>query len=176
MKKLGVAKGEVVVQPYNKRWIKDFEKEKKYLLKILDVESQHIEHIGSTAVPNLSAKPIIDISVGFGDEKSLYNAAKILVSKGYFLFEREGRTAVIRRDKKERGTHFIHLEILNSSIRNDRINFKNYLIKHPDAAKEYETLKTKLADQFAEDRTQYSSSKTDFIKKVLDRCKVEAEL
>lgn len=132
-----------------------------------------IQHIGSSAVPGLPAKPIIDILVAVN---SLDNMDKIVVpilqKLGYeYWYENPDSTKMFfvkgMPPYGEKRTHHIHVVAQDSSHWNDRITFRNYLRLHPEVAKKYAQLKMNLAQKHLYDREKYTDEKTDFIQYVL---------
>lgn len=133
------------IEPYSSDWPQMFEKEKQHLLSSLPGDIIHrIEHFGSTAVPGLAAKPIIDMLV---EVSSLAQTRKyvmpILESQGYDYFWRPTwgddtppfYAWFIKRDSQGNRTHHIHM--VESDFEHwDRLLFRDYLIKHPKTARE----------------------------------------
>jgi GrpB-like predicted nucleotidyltransferase (UPF0157 family) len=170
-----VLKDKVQVMPYNPNWPVLFEQEKKYLLACLPGELiNRIEHFGSTAVPGLAAKPIIDILVEVTSlEETKKRIAPILESQGYDYFWRPTwgddippfYAWFIKRDSKGNRTHHIHM-VEHHFEHWDRLLFRDYLIEHPEVAKEYQDLKYRLYNAHPHDRIAYTKGKTDFIERV----------
>jgi L-amino acid N-acyltransferase YncA/GrpB-like predicted nucleotidyltransferase (UPF0157 family) len=170
-----VTQEEVVIVPYNPEWPRMFEEEKKYLFACLPHDIiKRIEHFGSTAIPSISAKPIIDILV---EVTSLEETKKVVVptltAQGYDYFWRptHGNDGppfyawFIKRDANGCRTHHIHM--VESTFEHwDRLFFRDYLIEHPRLAKEYQQLKLQLAENFPNDRIAYTAAKTEFIAKI----------
>jgi len=159
---------------YNPQWPHDFTKEKEHLLSILPHELIYrIEHFGSTAIPGLSAKPIIDILV---EVRSLSDTKKHIVPKltkqGYEYLWRPiiGESPpyyawFIKRNKKNKRTHHIHMVEADSELW-DRLYFRDYLREFPSIAKQYDSLKKTLAAKYPKDRVRYTKEKSAFIKKI----------
>ena len=175
-----VTQEEVVIEPYNPDWPQMFEEEKKHLFECLPYEIiKRIEHFGSTAIPGLSAKPIIDI---LGEITSLEETKKVIVpiltAQGYEYFWRPtyGNDGppfyawFIKRDALGNRTHHIHMVERNFEHW-DRLFFRDYLIEHPHLIKEYQQLKLHLAEKFPNDRVAYTSAKTEFILKITQLAK-----
>jgi GrpB-like predicted nucleotidyltransferase (UPF0157 family) len=170
-----VLKDEVRVMPYNPIWSVLFEQEKEHLLACLPKELiNRIEHFGSTAVPGLAAKPIIDILVEvISLEETRKRIAPILESQGYDYFWRPTwgddtppfYAWFIKRDTPGNRTHHIHM-VEHDFEHWDRLLFRDYLIEHPDVAKEYQDLKIRLYNAHPNDRIEYTKGKTDFIVRV----------
>jgi len=132
-----------------------------------------IQHIGSTAIPGLSAKPIIDIQIAvqsLGGIKPI--AIETLKKLGYEYWHDNPdpeRMFFVKGMPPfgERRTHHVHIVEPTSKHWGGKIYFRDYLIAHPEIAKEYQQLKTQLAQQYTYDREEYTSAKGDFINKVL---------
>lgn len=140
----------------------------KDLLKNFDIK---IEHVGSTAIPNLSAKPIIDIAIGTKTEQDLFEIAKVLEKAGYDMlnsFSTKGEI-LARKGSLEKRTHYIHIQLIDSQYWKEFIYFKKYLLEHPKTVKQYQKLKEKLSETFANDRKKYTSEKHQFISNILKK-------
>lgn len=168
---------DVAIVTYDPHWPALFEEEKKQLLAWLPKELiGRIEHFGSTAVPGLAAKPIVDMLVEATDlEEVKRHVVPILESKGYDFFWRPtwGNDTppwyawFIRRNEEGTRTHHIHM-IERHFEHWDRLLFRDYLIAHPMAAMEYQTLKLRLAAEYPNDRVAYTKGKTEFIVKATE--------
>ena len=166
---------EVFIVPYNPDWPKMFEEEKKHLFACLPHKIiKRIEHFGSTAIPRLSAKPIIDILVEVTSLEETKNViVPILISQGYDYFWRPtyGDDGLpfyawfIKRDTHGNRTHHIHM-VEGEFEHWDRLLFRDYLIEHPYLANEYQQLKLHLVEIYPNDRVGYTIAKTKFIVKV----------
>ncbi len=167
---MGLAVGKVSLEPYNKKWAKDFADEAKNLHKIFG-DGVSIEHVGSTSVPGLSAKPIIDIAVGL-DDLSDFEKFRPIFEKlpEYSIKEDSDKDEwLVRKGGEENRTHFIHVLDRHAPRFNNYVKFRNYLREHPDTLKEYETLKQELAIKYADERKKYTAAKADFIQKILEQ-------
>lgn len=175
-----VLKEEIAVVPYDPCWTEVFEQERLHLLSCLPADLvKRIEHFGSTAVPGLSAKPIVDILVevtSLGDTKK--RIAPILKAQGYDYFWRplwDDDTPpfyawFIKRDNNGNRTHHIHM--VEAGFEHwDRLLFRDYLIEYPEIAREYSELKEKLSKVHHSDRVSYTKARTDFIMAVTKRAK-----
>lgn len=134
-----------------------------------------IQHVGSTAIPGLAAKPIIDIQIAAASLDEMKTMAVPLLQKlGYEYWDanpdHERMFFVKGRPPfGEKRTHHVHIVELSSHHWRDKILFRDYLLAHPEVAREYEMLKKKLASQHMEDREQYTEAKTAFIKAMLEK-------
>lgn len=174
----------VEILPYDPRWPQFFQQEKVHLRSCLPAELvRRIEHFGSTAVPGLAAKPIVDVLVEVTDlQATRERIAPILESQGYEYFWRPTHgddgppfyAWFIKRDASTRArTHHIHMVEGGEPFAGhwDRLLFRDYLIAHSQVAKEYERLKRRLAADSPRDRVTYTRAKTEFIDNVTQQAK-----
>lgn len=161
----------VEIAPYDPAWPQAFAREREHLLACLPPGSVgRFEHFGSTAVPGLAAKPVVDMLVEVRSLKEVCEIiAPILEAQGYEFFWRPSwrdgvspeYTWFIKRDDKGRRSHHIHM-LTPSSPEWERLLFRDYLIAHPEVAREYGELKQRVAGE-SDDRLAYADAKTDFI-------------
>ena len=172
-----VVREEVAIFPYDPHWPISFRQEKEHLRACLPSDLVlRIEHFGSTAVPGLSAKPIVDVLVEVTDLQATRDRiAPILESQGYDYFWRptfgdDGPPFYAWFIKRDPGTgvrtHHIHMVEGHFAEHWDRLLFRDYLIAHPEVAREYEELKVRLAAARPQDRVAYTQGKTEFIVRV----------
>jgi GrpB-like predicted nucleotidyltransferase (UPF0157 family) len=170
---------DVSVVPYDPRWPEQFRQEKEHLLSCLPRDLiGRIEHFGSTAVPHLAAKPIIDILVEVTDlEETRTRIAPVLESQGYDYFWRPSMfdgppfyAWFIKRNPAGVRTHHIHM-VERHFEHWDRLLFRDYLIAHPQVAEEYQALKAHLATAYPNDRVAYTQGKTEFVVRVTGQAK-----
>jgi GrpB-like predicted nucleotidyltransferase (UPF0157 family) len=170
-----VLREEVSIVPYDPAWPRMFEEEKRHLLGCLPQDLiRRIEHFGSTAIPGLSAKPIVDMLVEVTLlEETKTRIAPVLEGQGYDYFWRatQGEDGppfyawFIKRNSAGIRTHHVHM--IESDFEHwDRLLFRDYLIAHPETAREYEALKLRLADNYPNDRIAYTNGKTEFVVRV----------
>jgi GrpB-like predicted nucleotidyltransferase (UPF0157 family) len=170
-----VLKDPIEVVPYDPSWPSLFEEERRRLMECLPGEIVgRIEHFGSTAVPGLAAKPVIDMLVEVRSlEAARERIVPILEAQGYDYFWRPTSgddtppwyAWFIRRDGAGRRTHHIHMVEPGSEHWN-RLLFRDCLIARPDLAREYAELKGALA-RVGQDREAYSTAKAGFIERVV---------
>ena len=177
-----VIREEVAIAPYDPAWVESSRREREHLRSCLPTDLiRRIEHFGSTAVPGLAAKPIVDILVKVTDlEETRARIAPLLESQGYDYFWRPTHgddgppfyAWFIKRDPQNGvRTHHIHMVERDFVEHWDRLLFRDYQIEHPEVAKEYEALKKHLAVRTSHDRVAYTQGKTQFILKVTERAK-----
>lgn len=174
---MGLRMGEVRLEKSNKEWKGSFEIEKENLEKIFKGIALKIEHVGSTSIEGISAKPIIDIAVAV---KKLNDFEKVRDEfyniKDYSIKEDSPSDEIlVRKGNPEEITHFIHIMEYNSERYKNQILFRDYLRTHEAERVEYEELKIKLAKKYKNDRKKYTANKNDFIQKVLKRAREEEE-
>lgn len=177
-----VTREEIAIVPYDPDWAESFRQEKEHLLKCLPSDLiARIEHFGSTAVPGLSAKPIVDMLVEVTDlEVTKDRIAPILEAQHYDYFWRPTHGDdgppfyawfIKRHAKSGERTHHIHMVEDDFSDHWDRLLFRDYLIANPEAARQYGLLKAQLASASPQDRISYTRGKTEFIVRVTREAK-----
>jgi GrpB-like predicted nucleotidyltransferase (UPF0157 family) len=177
-----VAQEEVAIAPYDSRWPELFRREKDHLLSCLPNDLiRRVEHFGSTAVPGLAAKPVLDILVEVTDlQATRVRIAPILEAQGYDYFWRPTHgddgppfyAWFIKRDA-DTGTRTHHIHMIEAEFAEhwDRLLFRDYLAEHTHLANEYQRLKIHLASAFPRDRVAYTKGKTEFIVRVTEDAK-----
>lgn len=161
---------EIHIVPYDASWPERFEEERAALVDTLKgYIFGGVEHIGSTAVPGLAAKPVIDIMIGVESLSVSRPALPVLEEVGYCYFPyRADVMHWLCKPSSELRTHHLHLVPFRSDLWVRRIAFRDYLKLHPPIAREYANLKQQLARQYKFDREAYTDAKSDFIGGVLD--------
>jgi GrpB-like predicted nucleotidyltransferase (UPF0157 family) len=128
-----------------------------------------LEHSGSTAVPELAAKPIIDMIAGRSAESDRERIIEAIVAAGY---DYRGEQGIVGRDFFRRGkprSYHLHLCVVGSEFWNDHRAFRDALLASPETAAAYARLKLDLAREFPRDRERYTDGKTEFVRMVLAR-------
>ena len=168
----------VEIVAYDSRWPDSFEREKVHLFAVLPGDViKRIEHFGSTAVPGLPAKPIVDmlVEVSALDEVRT-RVVPVLESEGYdYVWRPTSGEDVppwyawfIKRDSAGVRTHHIHM-VEAAFPQWESLTFRDYLRTHPDVGAEYAALKRRLASEFPNDRVAYTEGKSDFVRRVTER-------
>ena len=169
---IGLKEGTVSLQKYNPQWKVLFEEEKQNLEVLLsaDFKTIRIEHIGSTSIPHIKSKPIIDILVVIDKETNIDNLTAKLENALYqkCSFQPRQGEVLFKRGNDAISTHYIHIVLENYDWER-YILFRDYLLTKPNIAHEYEKLKLKLARQFRDDRTQYTASKKEYVENILNK-------
>jgi GrpB-like predicted nucleotidyltransferase (UPF0157 family) len=167
----------VTIVEYRPEWRKMFEDEKRILQTTLGEISAQIEHIGSTAVVGLAAKPIIDLLVGLEDFSIADHVVPKIQALGYEYIQKYEDVMPFRRFfVKEQGgirTHQIHMVGIGTEFWERQILFRDYLRQNPDIGEQYASLKKKLAGREWADVNEYADAKTEFIRGVEDKAKGE---
>jgi GrpB-like predicted nucleotidyltransferase (UPF0157 family) len=170
MHSIGLHRKEVCVVEYDPEWSRAYEKEKSALLEDISSIILGIEHIGSTSVPGLCAKPLIDMVVGVSDLADAELLQEALEKRGYEYRGGQGREDRILYAKgpREKRTHMLHVVVHNMEEWNRLIAFRDHLRNNPEVAQHYEKLKRELAEKYPKNRDMYTSGKNDFIHQVLN--------
>jgi GrpB-like predicted nucleotidyltransferase (UPF0157 family) len=161
----------VEIVPYDQEWPRTFEAERQLLLDAIGpwLVAGSIEHIGSTAIPGLDAKPVIDIMAGVESLDGSRAALPVLARHQYCYFPY--RTEVMHwlcKPSPARRTHHLHLAPHGGPLWIERLAFRDYLRTHVDVALEYATLKHRLAAEHRFDREAYTDAKAPFVQRVLE--------
>jgi GrpB-like predicted nucleotidyltransferase (UPF0157 family) len=161
----------ILIQPYNQDWPRLFAMEHDLLAPALAPWLVGpIEHVGSTAVPGLAAKPIIDIMAPVESLKNSQPALRDLEHLGYcYAPYREDVMHWLCKPSPSVRTHHLHLVPFASSLWKDRIYFRDRLRADECLANNYAALKHRLAQMYGNDREAYTQAKTPFIAEVLGR-------
>ncbi|MGM9986922.1 MAG: GrpB family protein [Bacillaceae bacterium] len=157
----------VDVLPYLKEWTELFEQEATQLKTILGDLLIDIHHMGSTAVPSLKAKPIIDIMPIVSNINKVDSYNDEMIKIGY---EPRGENGIRARRYFQKGgdnrTHHVHIYEINSSKIKRYLAFRDYLCKHPNVAVEYGELKEQLAVNFPYDIDRYIQGKNELVQQI----------
>lgn len=163
---------QIVIKAYQKDWIEEYIKEKEKFCSLLGQEIIAVEHIGSTAVEGLGAKPLIDMMIGVTDLQITENWIEILSEIGYEFVPKDAiNWRFFRKGKWRAGTHHLHIYIYNSDEWRNNILFRDFLISHEWARKEYRELKERHAITYAFDRVSYTKAKAPFIQNIIKLAK-----
>lgn len=155
----------IEVIAHKRKWSRLFKKEAKRLSSILKNEIMLIEHIGSTSIPRLAAKPTIDILIGVKSIYKIDNYNQAMQKLGYIAKGEFGiinRRFFIKPSEQQRDYH-VHIFATDNLELWRHINFKRYMIAHSNEIKPYAELKRKLAEQFPYDIESYINGKKDYI-------------
>ena len=175
----------MLISKYNGDWVDHFEKINKKLLNILSGLTVNIEHIGSTSVPGLAAKPIIDIDIIYNEYSDFEYIKNNLESFGYYhngnqgvagreVFKRNGK---IEDEMLNKIAHHLYVCRYDCPELHRHILFRNYLRKYAIAREFYQQLKYEIAKEVKNDKKLYASTKelkaNSFINYVIELSKTE---
>ena len=167
---LGLNRGCVELVSHQEEWHTLAQVTITLIAKLLDDVAVNIEHVGSTAIRGISAKPIIDIAVGVKKLENILPCVEKLEENGIVFRGEDVNNQylfVIGNFENDTRTHHIHVVEHNSDAWKNYINFRDYLNDQPAQAKEYEELKQELAQLYPEDRVAYTKGKQKFIDEIL---------
>ena len=164
MQIIGLHKNEVKLVPHNPGWDDLFNVEKEKFLSTIGSDIL-VEHIGSTAIPTICAKPVVGIMIGYKNINDIQNIISNLKKINYIFQKNESPTEPILFIKTNKTKSLFHLHVTkyNSLQWKYAIGFRDYLNNNLKVAKEYEALKIELAKKFQNDRLAYKKGKEKFI-------------
>ena len=161
----------VVIVPYNLDWPRVYEEESKLIRGAVGGIILSLEHVGSTSVPGLWAKPIIDILAGVNDPESAERCKTILKSLRYEDVspgDNPNWYYCLGKAPHSPGFH-LHLVKEGSSFQLRHVLFRDWLRTHHADAEAYMDLKISLSEKYRDDRVAYTQSKTDFINRIVEK-------
>lgn len=164
-----MAQRTIVVLPYDEKWADAFEEIRKELADALGTLAERIEHVGSTSVKGLSAKPIIDIDVVIKDTSVLDAAIQALAKIGYV---HEGNKGIPGREvfdydgKEHLMNHHLYVCAADAAELKRHVAFRDYLRSHPEAVREYSRIKTEGAKLYPHDIDAYIEHKSPLIESI----------
>ena len=156
----------VIVESYNSEWKKDFEDIRSELMAVLEGKVISVEHVGSTSVEGLSAKPVIDIDVVIEDEDAFPEVKAAMESIGYTHegdLGIKGREAFKYTGKEHLRKHHLYVCTKDADELKRHISFRDYLRTHPEAVREYGRIKEEGAKLYPLDIDSYIEHKAPFI-------------
>jgi GrpB-like predicted nucleotidyltransferase (UPF0157 family) len=173
---LGTDGTHVEVVPYREAWAQLFAREAERIIESCGGAAVRVEHIGSTAVPGLSAKPILDLMPGLSH---LDDGKRTVIPMRKLGYEYRGEHGIPGRlyfEKYHRGRRAAHVHMfeIGSPEWNRHLAFRDHLRTHPDDLRAYEGLKRELAIRHRDDRKAYTDAKAPFIQEILSRRRSDA--
>ncbi|WP_313694070.1 GrpB family protein [Halorarum halobium] len=165
---VGLARGTVELREWTPAWRRAYEREVARLRDLVGESVIRFDHVGSTAVEGLAAKPVVDVLATVPDVGAVAELVATLEANGY---ERRpddvaGRVFLAKGPPEDR-THYLSLTEAGSEYRREKLAFRDHLREHPHVAAAYESLKRDLADEFPDDREAYTRRKAAFIERTL---------
>ena len=198
---LGLSRRSSTLEPYDPDWPMLFERERQRIEKAIGHIAAGVHHVGSTSIPGMPAKPILDIAVLLHDfddgERCIEPLEKIgylhmgvmddipgdrVFHRGYDLpggchdsgdKSKTDATPAPKRLTDIVQTHILHMYAVDNPVRQHHLHFRDYLIAHPEVAADYAELKVALSNKHPGDRKSYSAGKRSFIAEVLTRAAQE---
>lgn len=166
----GVRRNQVYLMPHQKSWDEEFEQVQRKILEVWGENVLDIQHVGSTAIPSIWAKPILDVAVRLGSMESMNKDE--LEKLGYdYRGPQHGKETYhlfVLRGAGELSLHHIHCYDKRDDEFFQLVGFRDYLRAHGEKAAEYEALKKSLATQYPLDRVAYTEGKRAFIQGIYD--------
>lgn len=168
MESVGLKQGTVKLVPYDAAWPKIYATEEKLVLSEIGRDILDIQHVGSTAVPGMIAKPIIDIAVMLEDIEAAVSFTRQLENIGYHYASRRSKPERVLFIKGCDDSQTVYLQFLEKeAFRVRKVKFRDILINDKSVAEDYCRLKQELADKYRDDRYSYSAAKEEFIDRVV---------
>ena len=170
---LGLRRGTAALAPHDPAWEAAAAQTIRLLKRILGETAADVQHIGSTAVRDIYAKPIIDIAVGTADCEAVLRREAVLAENG-FLFRGQdlpGQYLYVCGEQDIR-THHIHVLEYQSEAWCNYINLRDYLNCHAAEAQAYSAHKLALAAQYPDDRGTYTAMKSEMITEILQKARI----
>lgn len=157
----------VEIVPYDRTWPARFEREKAVIHEAMGAVATEVHHIGSTAVPGLAAKPIIDILVAVDPLEDRSSLQRSLAKVGYTYVPYEGDEVRLYFRKGTPRRYHVHVVIRDSTTYRKLLLFRDALMSDPGLRVDYERLKMELARTHRHDRQAYSDAKAEFVESVV---------
>ena len=171
---IGLEKGVVRLAPHNVEWAQIYEGERARIEAAIGPHILEVQHVGSTSIPGIAAKPIIDIAVGVEDYEGARVCIVPLEALGYTF---RGENGIPGRHFFTRGNptlYHTHMHETTSRAWGNLVLFRDYLLGHPEEAQAYLELKQRLAEQYRHDRRAYTDGKATFIEQILELARSDA--
>jgi GrpB-like predicted nucleotidyltransferase (UPF0157 family) len=167
-----IRRGVVRLVPHNPSWSAEFVRERGRISTAIGDHAVAIEHVGSTAVPGIHAKPVLDIVVAIADLREANALEPAMQQLGYDF---PGDIGIVGERLFGRGpevlTHLVHVVQAGGPKWSEYLDFRDALRTNPDLALQYDEAKRELARQFPAERAKYTEAKGQFIQSVLARAR-----
>ena len=173
---LGLKRDEIRLEAHNIEWQKEFHRVKQDIQKLTSIQENRIEHIGSTAIKDMVAKPILDLVVGVDDINNVDNAIlQGLKDAGFFRLRVQRPNEIVLAkftdESFEEKTHFIHLVEYNKDLWKNLIFFRDYLNSNGEAREQYKNLKLAFLKNNNSGINEYTDYKEQFVKGIYKKRK-----
>ncbi len=171
------ALGHVSIAPPDISWPEHFSREREHLRPFLGNIADELQHYGSTAIPGLSAKPIIDMMAPVlsldqadGFSPGLATAGYQKIDAGFF------KRRFFRREADDGLAYHLHLVVSPAWPLKNELMFRDWLIQHPEVARTYEALKLELAAKYSDDMPRYTTEKNSFLRSIVNDARLSQGL
>jgi Uncharacterized conserved protein len=162
----------IVVVPYDEKWVKEFNKIRDEIMPVISNDIISIEHVGSTSVPELWAKPIIDMNI-IVEEDKLSIVIEKLAAIGYIHEGNlgiEGREAFKYTDKPHLMQHHLYVCPKDSAEHKRQVIFRDYLRSHPQERENYSEIKIEMSQKYPHDINSYIKGKEPVVMAIYQKC------
>ena len=167
---IGLKKGTVAVEPHRMEWEESAQEMIARLKNICKDDLADAQHIGSTSIKSICAKPVVDIVAGVSSFDRIMKHNDDLKNRG-IVYRRQDQPGqhlyVVGDSENQVQTHYIHVVIWKQEAWNNYINMRDYLNVHEEEAKKYAELKERLAREYPQDRIAYTNGKSACIARIL---------
>lgn len=167
----------ITLVEYDPEWPQRYRRERENVLGAIGDRVVRIEHVGSTAVPGLAAKPIVDVTATVEDWVTVDRVVEPIESIGYEYVpesaEAEDPWRYFEKRPEDGQAFNLHLRPVGSDHVEKNVLFRDFLRDNPERAREYEQLKREAADAHPDDLQAYSEAKTEFVESVIDDARSE---
>ena len=167
---VGLKRGTVALMPHCPQWDTMVAQTAALIKGILGETALDVQHVGSTAIRSICAKPILDLAVAVRNTDDVLSYVPVLEQHGIIYRKQDvtGQMLFVMGDfEADTRTHHIHVVSVDDPAWRNYLNFRDYLNACPEKAREYECLKMQLLTKYAEDRNSYTSGKQELITKLL---------
>lgn len=164
---LGVPKNKVILSPHDDRWTDEFRQAEQRFRELFGDEIIRIEHVGSTAIPGILAKPMLDIAILFRAITAPVFDRMQDLGYTYYGEVAPGKHLFLLREADGRSLQHVHCCAVDKPEPfHEQLRFRDFLRAHPAYAREYEQLKQQLASRYPDDRSRYTAGKQEFFEKI----------
>ena len=153
----------IYIEPHNPKWSLDYMNEVQRLKSDQNLSDLRFEHIGSTSIPDIKAKPIIDILIGVKSFPVTNNIIEALEKKGYIYMQKGSVADRLYFIKRGSVNYNVQVVVYDSIVWTDDLHFRNYMRLHPDKAMEYQKIKERIVAEGTTTLLEYSVKKAGFI-------------
>ncbi|SEQ47864.1 GrpB domain, predicted nucleotidyltransferase, UPF0157 family [Lachnospiraceae bacterium NE2001] len=171
---IGLKKDTVVLEPHQEEWDIEGGNTCKKIKRILGDDIVDVQHVGSTSIKSICAKPIIDIAVAVKSFQDIMKHNEELSNNGIVYRKQDIPGQHLYRSgdlEHDIVTHFIHVVIYDCEAWHNYLNFRDYMNAHPEDAKAYDQLKRKLCSKYPGDRDLYLEGKKELITELLSKAR-----